>query len=338
MLQTQPTYLGFLTTFRSFLTHWSTRISNHFETQSTDKSHKCKSISLRLRRYTQNLNMFVVNMLALSLSFNVISASPTLPRNSASANDLCSNDNPTVQLGSGSSEYLMRVPTDGEVHQVIGGKQEIGCLNIAGPFHQQCLPCNVPINKIGVSVEAGTCEFDITGLEKELVVSHKDGAVAVKSPGQIISIRCETAVFERDTTNPEHRAASHRDTTSSTKRKGVNKSDSADASCPTGEQWNTVIVAESGTYHIAMPLDLMAHWSWELSCFRASDNACVPCNQIGSAVGVMTRAQFGPCIFFTEDHRSFTVPTYDSLDGSGLTPFVPVDPGNAISGTECGTA
>lgn len=98
-----------------------------------------------------------------------------------------------------------------------------------------------------------------------------------------------------------------------------------------------MILSETGEYHIDIPLDSMVHWSWELSCTRATDDACVPCNQIRSAQGVMIKSNFGPCIVFTEDHRSFTVPVSPG-NGPGLSPFTPINPANALSGIECGTA
>lgn len=113
---------------------------------------------------------------------------------------------------------------------------------------------------------------------------------------------------------------------------------STDVRCQ-GPNYKTAIQTQDGqVYYVPVPLDYEFHAMAEMFCIREADAACIPCNQIGSATSVRTEIQWGPCIFFTEDHRAAFTQYWNPLpDGSRMTPPISIDPGNPISGIECGT-
>lgn len=83
----------------------------------------------------------------------------------------------------------------------------------------------------------------------------------------------------------------------------------------------SVFTADGNVYCPPVPLDYEFH-------------AMVSCCEIGAAVAVSSVNDWGPCIFFTEDHRSFFT-VYEPPASPSW--FSPIYPGNAISGNECGS-
>lgn len=266
-----------------------------------------------------------------------------------------------IVLDTGSQDYLLLLRADQNVYEVIGPDSSIGCI---GPLLQEdvmCQACNFPVQTIELSPEAGTCAFNLSGYANLLYHNSKDAKLTLPVPTQIWSIACGLDDMRQEKReayheNPEPLPGQHESRVSETAtiivtdqedakiiaRKSVDLARDTTASwgdlCQDSGYKLSIFTTDGKVYCSPVPLDMKFHPVAEVSCLRPTDRAVVPCNQIGAAIAVHSVDEWGPCIFFTEDHRSFYLPYKNvASDGSYTSDCQPIVPGNAVSGIECGT-
>jgi len=254
-----------------------------------------------------------------------------------------------ITVTSGSATYVMSVPANKTQFSVVGPDQQLGCVQLDGKY-SMCLPCNFPVNKLEVTSEAGVCSFNISGHTNLLYNQYWGGSVTISPPAQILDVECglpwqglpppsstpSTAVFARDNGLATRPALAQRDTK-------LAAPSSADSNCPASADWKVVVTTTDGHIYFApLPLDIHYHSASSMHCVRLADAACVPCDEIGPAVGVSTRVKWGPCDFTFDNsvHEAVNTPYLDKNlndENSLVIPTVWFPPAT-IAGMECGTA
>lgn len=95
-----------------------------------------------------------------------------------------------ITMWTGSSEYVLSVPANETVFDVIGPDSKLGCVGPIGWKYAMCQACNFPIQSLTLSIAAGTCAFNFSG-DAELVYHNaRFGPLALPSPTQIWSVQC----------------------------------------------------------------------------------------------------------------------------------------------------
>lgn len=69
----------------------------------------------------------------------------------------------TVALWTGSSEYVLHVPANETVLDVIGPDSRLGCVGPAGTKYVSCRACNFPVQNLTLSAATGSCAFNLSG-------------------------------------------------------------------------------------------------------------------------------------------------------------------------------
>lgn len=96
----------------------------------------------------------------------------------------------TIATWTGQSEYILRVPANGTVFDVIGPDSRLGSIGPVGTKHAMCQACNFPIQTLILSSETGTCAFNLSGYADLVYHNSNLGPLSLPSPTQIWTIEC----------------------------------------------------------------------------------------------------------------------------------------------------
>lgn len=239
------------------------------------------------------------------------------------------------------NQTYMAVPANQQYYSVSGQNPELECYFFWEPIAIPCHSCyNYEMTSLRPSEGTGGCRFKIEGWNTLLETYEGDPTPwTFDSPVKVLGVQCGFQGFsnglaisnvrqENANIDIEHSVRSSRD---------VDPVPLAEQCGRSG--WPLSILASDGSvYCPSISLDYEFHPMADMTCLRPSDLAFIPCNQIGPAVVIGSIDGYGPCIFFTEDHRSF-ITKYMATPGVSYTAaFQEITPGNAISGIECGSA
>lgn len=293
--------------------------------------------------------MRVSSFLPLAPLWALATSSPT------AAGAVCPQTNGSnITVASGSARYVMSVPANKTQFSVVGPDQQLGCVQLGGKY-SMCRACNFPVNNLKVTPEAGVCSFDISGQADLLYNQYGDGPVTILPPAQILAVECglpsqglpppsstpPTPVFVRDYGLAIRPALPQGDIAVTGTELAAPSS--ADSNCPGSADWKVVVTTTDGHIYFApVPLDIHYHSASSMHCVRLADAACVPCDELGPAVGVSTRVKWGPCVFTFDNrvHEAVNTPYLDKNvndEDSLVIPTVWFPPAN-IAGMECGIA
>lgn len=233
------------------------------------------------------------------------------------------------------NQTYMAVPSDQQYYNLEGQSAQLGCYSFRQLDTDPCRPCyDYKIVSLYVSEHLWECRFKIAGWTDVLVwpMWHTT-PMDFDPPIKVIGVQC--GLGERWLSIPA--AADAGDVTVDTRMIHSNmlaryNPSSAEFLCSDSGYNISVFTSDGNVYCPPVPVDFEFHPMSDLSCLRPVDHVLINCTQIGAAIAVNSVGAWGPCIYFTEDHRSFFTDFITS-------PIVQAQilPGNAISGISCGS-
>lgn len=258
----------------------------------------------------------------------------------------------------GRSKFQLNVYPHGQWYRLYGDVPDLGCARAlannaivhASPF--TCYRCEMNVDQIRFdSQRGGACRFKLDGLDEPVEIEANNDDIwawNTTEPKRILEVSCQVEspqdVTDKEVAPPLMAVSSDDQTDIGSHLPSLARlvrdtaAPSTDDQCPISGFKVSIQTADGNVYFPPVPLDYEFHPMVDMQCARLSDAACIPCSQIGAAVSVNTAIQWGPCIFFTEDHRQFFTQYWNSgPDGSKETPPTSIYPRNAISGIECGS-
>lgn len=258
------------------------------------------------------------------------------------------------------TKYQLNFYPDGQWYKLYGDNPDLGCAEaltdnvvVHGSFFE-CYQCDMVVDKIRFdSQKGGACRFRLDGWNElvEIVAANDDSlAWNLTTPKRILEVECKVdksiaaseLAMRSAQEGPTSDGRIHECTDPylnildvQTSRTNLGSGDDQTEQLAFQVR---ILVADGNTYFAPVLLDYKFHPAVEMCCLRDGDGSRISCNKIGTAIQVATATQWSPCIFFTEDHRSFDTRYRNPLpDGSKTTPETLINPGDIISGTECGT-
>lgn len=95
-----------------------------------------------------------------------------------------------IELSSGSDRYVLNIAANQTTFDIIGPSSRLGCIGPVNSDFDLCKACNFPVQKLDLSLNAGTCAFNFSGYADLVHHNAKDGPLVLSSSTQIWSVAC----------------------------------------------------------------------------------------------------------------------------------------------------
>ena len=234
--------------------------------------------------------------------------------------------------------YSLSIPANKTVFNIIGPDAQLKCVGALGTKYSQCTTCDHDVLQMNVSESAGICAFHLgygsRHYNDTFYWSHSKGTAKFKIPGTIFDARCGLTPHDVLDLGGLPPSLLSRDVAHTVPV-------SLSAECPPSQLYHIIITALDGnTYFAPVPHDGQIHAMAGMSCVRLNDAACIPCSQIGAAIGVSCNKDASPCTFSFENPASEAHIPWTPQDphdlADNVTPIVLVNVPSVITGIQCG--